>query len=90
MGYTFHKNFCDIEAIVSQIYKLLTWQDILPRLVTSLTRHSGKSYTLIYLKYAVLLGATSNDIKQAFSKNKDTISERELKIVNRFVKNMEN
>ena len=87
LEYTFRKDFCDIEAIVSQIYKLLTWQDILRRLVTSLSRHSGKSYTLIYLKYAVLLGASSNDIKKAFSKDKETISERELKKVNGFIKN---
>ena len=91
LKYTFQLPFPHIEIIVSQIYKLLGWQDILSELVTSLQlKSSGRSYTLIYLKYAILLGATSKDIKEAFSKDTEhKISERELEIVNRFIKTME-
>ena len=83
---TFSMNIDWIEIFLEEIYNLLTWQEILSQLVKSLYgKVSGKSYTTIYLKYAVLLGATSNDIKEAFSKaERNKITTKEKGIVSRF------
>lgn len=83
---TFSMNIDHIEKVLEEIFSLLTWQEILSQLVKSLYgKVSGKSYTTIYLKYAVLLGATSNDIKEEFSKaERNKITTKEKGIVSRF------